>query len=288
MGGLSRKTLPREINNLAKELRTKLISEISGTIQSLMFDGGKDISGRKIIAFGLMNGSTVFLFKIVDTKQNILDETWYESTISAVIEELEKNWVFVPALIQNNEAAPLSGSLAVRASCYPHILIFRCVVHTLELLQENIISSHTCLVSVAKSVRKLAKIVRAHKFWRSLLEKTQLLTSAGDVPLKLVVHSNTRKWSSTYLVLERTLRLKSAVTCLLAVGPEKIPSDVPLLPNLDWKAMQQVRDILFQFYIREQILQQNGANVIEAVYLWKSIKECVKRHIKVMNYVNFL
>ncbi len=167
-------------------------------------------------------------------------------------------------------------------SFYPHLLVIRCSVHTLELLQGTIINSHSCLIRVAKSVRKLAKLVRAHKHWRSLLFKTQKMLDPDGTAIKLVVHSNTRKWSSTYLVLARIVRLKPTVQCLLSSKP---PKGVPHLPDMPWSDLDLCSEILFQFYVREQVLQRDGANVVEMAYLWHTLKLCVEKHIQVCRFL---
>jgi len=188
------------------------------------------------------------LYDLVDTKNVTLDTTYWENLLKAIMNRLKKEKVYVPAIVQDNESSPLSGSTKIQIELFPHLIIIRCAAHTIELLQACVIASHTALVQTCKGVVKLAKIIRAHKFWLQKLYDFQKQCNAEATPVTLVLPCNTRKWSSTFLVLRRALEVKATLAIMSTVTP---PVGVPSLPNITWEDVLQCADILGQFHARE-------------------------------------
>lgn len=135
LDGITRKKISQLISKFADTQREKLNHLLHGSIQSLMFDGGSDVGGKKMVIFGLMNGETALLYRIIDgDKVPSLNTEWYKSSITSIVTELEQHGTFVPSITQDNEAAPLAGSYATLKESFPHLIIIRCGPHTIELL----------------------------------------------------------------------------------------------------------------------------------------------------------
>lgn len=85
-----------------------------------------------------------------------------------------------------------------------------------------------------------------------------------NVPLTLLLPNNTRKWSGTYLMISRLLRLQDVLDILRENFTE--------LPSLIWNDLKEVQSILFQFYLREQILQRDSSSAIHSSHFWEELK----------------
>lgn len=75
--------------------------------------------------------------------------------------------------------------------------------------------------------------------------------------------ANTRQWSSGYLVVARLLVLRPAY--LVVKAQEQFAN---ILPEVNWDHITKTKDLLFELYLRIQILQQNSSNIIHLAMCW--------------------
>lgn len=137
--------------------------------------------------------------------------------------------------------------------------------HTLELLLTDLGKAMPELDQAIAQARSLAFSFKNKKdHMRPLV---QLQKAAGKThPLTVLVPGNTRKWSSGYIVICRLLQLKPFIS-LVAEQPSI------QLPEHSWAMLEASKDILFPFYLEEQILQRDCSNVIHMGHCWEVISE---------------
>jgi hypothetical protein len=119
------------------------------------------------------------------------------------------------------------------------------------------------------------KLVQAFSNRKHLLKDLESFqTSIGMKPLKLLAFSNTRKWSSSFLVISRILRLRLVLE--LIFDKYKGNDDIPLV---NFAALKDVKTLLWPIYYHEMVLQRDSASI---VHLAKAI-QVIRRSISDMS-----
>jgi hypothetical protein len=72
-------------------------------------------------------------------------------------------------------------------------------------------------------------------------------------PLKFLLPSNTRQWSSGYLVISRLLQLADVYNTVRSIPGLKID-----LPEVDWNQVTNAQKVLFEMYYRIQVIIFNS------------------------------
>jgi len=139
----------------------------------------------------------------------------------------------------------------------------------MELLSEDLAQAYPELEKVMQQAKVAAISFKNHKVLLKVLLDIQ--KAAGSTPLRVYVPANTRKWSSSYLVICRMLRLKPFITLL--------HKDLPV-PQIDWASFEATKEILFQFYSREQILQRDVSNAIHLAFFWRGLTKMIEKAIE--------
>src|SRR3990167_11389397 len=106
------------------------------------------------------------------------------------------------AITVDNEISPNAGINKAIEKKFPHILHLRCGCHTVELLLN---SFSKCFSGISHSTEAVISMVVLINNSKELLgEFRSIQTLSGrKKPLVLVMHCNTREWSSSYLMIER-------------------------------------------------------------------------------------
>lgn len=223
---MSRNNLKKKIYDFGAELEGEINRQLAYSVQCLVCDGAKDISRNKVLAIGLSDGSKVILYDMIDTELQRLDEEYFFKTFESLLKKIEKNDCFIPGIIMDNEA-----SLRRLTDADLPLIHFRCGAHTLELLVDSLASHYKGLETAIDSGTQLANSINNCKQLLKALRDIQNLLKPNEEPLMLVP-SNTRKWSSGYLVLNRLLKLQHQLELL------KDREDLPNLPEVNWKYLK--------------------------------------------------
>ena len=93
--------------------------------------------------------------------------------------------------------------------------------------------------------------------------------------MKVILPCNTRKWSSGFLCIARILQLQHYLIAMAA--RDDLESENFILP--DFQLLEYARSALFEFYLVEQLLQRDSANVIHLSFFWYSISTKVKQTV---------
>lgn len=268
---MSRDGLTKLIFKKSEEIKKKMELSIKNTVRCLIADGGKDISKNKLIAIGLADGKSVNLLKLVDTELQELNQQYFSDLFDDIVEEMDALSCFVAGIVVDNEASQSSGIKHSKSAT--HLLHFRCGAHTLELLVDALSQHYKGLENSIELAKEVANSVLNCKILLKNFDEIQEVANPGKNPLKLLLPSNTRKWNSGYLMLDRMLKVRRCLDLL------SVRENMPELPYINWRLIQSSRDVLYEFYIRLQSLQQNRSNVIILSQLWEEILAMVNQSI---------
>ena len=287
--GVTSKSIRQGIMDRDDQLLQQLHVLLQGKIVGLQIDGGKTVSHRKVLGVGFTLQGTFYCWAVVECGQgDVWNEEFYCNLIKQIIRDIESYGAFVASVTADNEQTLSAGIAAVQLE-RPHLIHNRCFCHTCELLisdlqkqQDGQDPAIPMLNSVASSSKELVTFVNNNKYLKSTLERVQ-----GTAPLALIKISNTRKWSSTFLVCSRILRLYPYLDDLenhISVGPN-IPAPPPsqyLTARREWidaKArllsnrlhLETVVNFLYWIYVAEQVLQRDVSSIIHAAHLFETI-----------------
>ncbi|KAL5516429.1 hypothetical protein EMCRGX_G001757 [Ephydatia muelleri] len=225
---------------------------LSNSVASLELDGGKDVNSRKLI-----------------------DTGYYDTVITDAVLKMEKDGLFIASITVDNEASPNADiSQAITEGSLKWLLHFRCGCHTLELLMEDLAKALPSVALAIKVAKDTANNIKNHKHLLKALKTAQLETPGHNV-LKVILPCNTRKWSSGFLCIARILQLQHYLIAMAA--RDDLESENFILP--DFQLLEYARSVLFEFYLVEQLLQRDSANVIHLSFFWYSISTKVKQTV---------
>jgi hypothetical protein len=103
-----------------------------------------------------------------------LNEEYYCKIVEKEIAQLEKLNSFVASITDDNEAAPISGIKKCILTSKPYLLLFRCSPHTISLLSETLLKSHTSFELAIQSTEKFILMIKNHKNIRKLFFEAQI------------------------------------------------------------------------------------------------------------------
>ena len=118
--------------------------------------------------------------------------------------ELNKYKAVPVAITVDNESSPNAGIARAIERRFPHIIHLRCGCHTVELLMNAFSKCFSGISATADTVKSLVILINNSKELLGEFRTIQM-GNGREKPLVLVMHCNTRKWSSSFLMLERYL-----------------------------------------------------------------------------------
>ena len=292
-----RKTLKSTANVTSRNVRKEILQRdqsvfetvhrlLRGKLVGLQVDGGKTISRSKVLGIGFTLQGKFYCWRVFECDDGVVwDSAFYANVIGMVIDEIESHGALVVSVSADNEASTSAG-IQKLVSERPHLIHNRCFCHTCELLVLDLQKKTgddqqpaiPLLESVDTACNRVVNFIRGNKYASSALSRSQ-----GANPLCLLKPSNTRKWSSTYLVVARFARLYdniAAIESLICVGPN--PPIEQIRAKTEWQAtlragmpaklqIEAVRDFLYWIYIAEQVLQRDVSSIIHAAEIFESI-----------------
>ncbi len=291
-GLITRKNLREGMMKKDRVYFEQLKSLLCGQKVGIQIDGGKNINQVKVIGICVVVLGVSYCWDIVPVADDtVLTEAFYKDLMSRVVRDIEACGTVVISVTLDNEASPNAGVRELTASAVMAWLIHnRCYAHTTELFINDLQSTTAAarpaipiLQSVTENVHKIVTAISGVKYLRAALDASQ--RDRGVRPLKLVKHVNTRKWSSSFLMLARFVKLYDDVARMehfIAAGlaPEQGEREAKQAWLLQ-KAQQlplrtqceAVRELLYWIYVAEQTVQKDGASVLHGTFVFEEICE---------------
>jgi hypothetical protein len=238
-------------------------------IVGLQQDGGKDRNSRKLMASAHMHPSTrrSLVHNMHDTGLQTLNETWHKNNLITTVRDIMRGGkLFVPSVTLDNEASQSSGINLAIAEELPWLLHFSCGGHSIELLLKYCfdclpVQLHSTPCNAASH---LVSKIRNNKALLLALQQLQLAAKPDSRPLVLVQACRTRKWSASYLVVARVLRLQPFLTTLFQnEAHREVLGEEP-----NWQLMSAFCKRAYPFYLCEQILQRDSSNAVHFAFFW--------------------
>jgi hypothetical protein len=188
----------------------------------IQIDGGKNISKTKLLGICVVADQKCYCWNIVYVEDaTVLTEEFYKELLLRAITEIQTTGAVVISVTLDNEASPNAG-VRLLQEIMPHIIHNRCYAHTAELLIADLQSTGTAtrphspaipiLHDVIENVHRVVTLILQNKYLRAALEEAQ--RDRAQRPLMLVKTANTRKWSSSFLMLSRLVRLYDYVATM--------------------------------------------------------------------------
>ena len=208
----------------------QLKSLLCGQKVGIQIDGGKNINQVKVIGICVVASGVSYCWDIVPVADDtVLTEDFYKQLMLRVVRDIEACGAVVVSVTLDNEASPNAGVRQLSASVNMAWLIHnRCLAHTAELFINDLQIAAAAarpaipmLQSVTENVHKVVTAICGVKYLRAALDASQRNRGVRR-PLKLVKHVNTRKWSSSFLMLARFVKLYDDVARMedfIATGP---------------------------------------------------------------------
>ena len=127
------------------------------------------------------------------------------------------------------------------------------------------------------------QVKACHEITNAIKNGKQLLKSLFDMqrlaniqrPIGVLRFSNTRKWSSAYLVTTRILRLRPFLDPLIGN-----PSNN--LAPVDWTRLAAVKAALWPYYKHEMILQRDSSNAIHLASSFQNVRQSVQQVLNLL------
>ena len=150
-----------------------IVTDLKQQVVSCVFDGGKDVNGRKIIGSCVLVQSRCYYWAIKDTEKEVLDAGYYKSYCRDLHGEVAATGAILLSVTTDNEQSQVSGIRQYIETECPHLLHFRCGHHTLELIMDDIISSYPGLRSAIREAHTVVTTIRNRKHLSKALESAQ-------------------------------------------------------------------------------------------------------------------
>jgi len=265
--------------------------QLVGRKVGIQIDGGKNVNQTKVIGVCVVVERLSYCWDIVPVQDaTVLTESFYKELLMKVVREIEACGAAVVSITLDNEASQNAGVRDLKAS-FPYLIHNRCYAHTAELVINDLQSTGTqraqhapaipMLHDVVENVHKLVTAILNNKYLRAGLEASQRDRAA--TPLKLVKYANTRKWSSSFLMLARFVKLYDDIATMdrfIAVGVATEPGE--RAARTEWLLQKEqmmpprshceaVRELLYWIYVGEQTVQRDGASVLHGTFVFEEI-----------------
>jgi hypothetical protein len=266
-------------------------AQLNGRKVGIQIDGGKNVNHNKVIGVCVVVERLSYCWDIVPVQDStVLTETFYKELLLRVVRDIEACDAVVVSVTLDNEASPNAGVRELLASL-SYLIHNRCYAHTAELVINDLQSTGTqraqhapampMLHDVVENVHKLVTAVLNNKYLRAGLEASQRDRAA--TPLKLVKHANTRKWSSSFLMLARFVKLYDDIATMdRFIAVEAATEAGERAAKVEWLLQKEqlmphrshceaVRELLYWIYVGEQTVQRDGASVLHGTFVFEEI-----------------
>ncbi len=278
--GVNRKSVTRAILNADAEHFTRLKKRIKGKLVGGMADGGKNVCHEKVIGEAITFEDEFNCWNLeLPPAGTLYDHAFYGETFEEFIDDVEGCGAIMCGLTMDNEPSLNAGMPGIlRKPEYQHIIHNRCTNHCAELLIGDINAHIPTLASCIDAAHDLVTAIRNNKAFRDALKLSQ--ESSGARLKRLIKPANTRKWSTSFLMLSRIQELYVHITNMehhfaqseLSAKRVWLATWLPRFREaVSPEVLRACVELLYWVYVGEQVLQRDSSSIIHSAHIFEHI-----------------
>ena len=206
--GVNRKAVNRAVVIADAEQFARLKVHCERQLIGGQADGGKDVLSDKLIGQAVVIKGRFYCWNILKPPAGTYyNAEFYQEVFEEFVDDIEACDALMCGLTVDNEASLNAGiSLMLRNPDYQHLIHNRCTNHSAELLLSDVQDHIPLLQSCTDACHDIVTVVRNTKAFKDALRKSQLDSNVTR-PMRLIKPANTRKWSTSFLMLSRVQQL---------------------------------------------------------------------------------
>ena len=278
--GVNSKTVKRAILDADTECFAHLKKRCHGKLVGGQADGGKNVCHEKVIGEAIVIDESFYCWDLeMPPAGTYFDQHYYQDTFEEFVDDIQSCGAIMCGMTMDNEPSLNAGMAAiVRKPEYQHIIHNRCTNHTAELLLEDIKEHIPRLASCVDACHEMVTAIRNNKAFKDALKLCQ--ESTGARPKRLIKPANTRKWSTSFLMLSRMQELYGHITQMEHhFAPTEAPAKriwlstwVPRLREaVPADVLRACVEMLYWVYVGEQVLQRDSSSIVHSAHIFERI-----------------
>ena len=279
--GVNRKAVNRAVVIADAEQFARLKVHCERQLIGGQADGGKDVLSDKLIGQAVVIKGRFYCWNILKPPAGTYyNAEFYQEVFEEFVDDIEACDALMCGLTVDNEASLNAGiSLMLRNPDYQHLIHNRCTNHSAELLLSDVESHIPLLQTCTAACHDIVTVVRNTKAFKDALRKSQLDSNVTR-PMRLIKPANTRKWSTSFLMLSRVQQLYAHLARLdECFAPNEAPAQrgwretwAPRLRDqVPLAVLSACVRMLYWIFVGEQILQRDSSSVIHSAFVFENI-----------------
>jgi hypothetical protein len=244
-------------------------------------DGGKDVLSDKLIGQAVVIKDRFYCWNILKPPAGTYyNAEFYKEVFEEFVDDVEACDALMCGLTVDNEASLNSGiALMLTNAEYQHLIHNRCTNHSAELLLSDVQGHIPLLQTCTAACHDIVTVVRNTKAFKDALRKSQLDSNIPR-PMRLIKPANTRKWSTSFLMLSRVQQLYAHLARLEdCFALNEVPAQRVWRETWAPRLREQVSPVvlsacvrmLYWIFVGEQILQRDSSSVIHSAFVFENI-----------------
>ena len=278
--GVSRKSVSQAVKEDDKQRFEIIKQNLRNKLVGGQADGGKGVTGDKLIGKGLNLDGRFYCWHLSHPPAGTYyDADFYKEEFEEFVDEVDGCGALMCGMTMDNEASLNAGFMKMlEYPDYEYLVHSRCTNHTSELLLSDVQEAIPVLATCTTACHDIVTVIRNTKAFKDALANSQL--SQGSQPKRLIKPANTRKWSTSFLMLSRFQQL---YTQLSHKDDHFAPAEAPQLRVWRETWLTRLRDqvpadvlracvrMLYWIYVGEQVLQRDSSSIIHAAFVFENM-----------------
>ncbi len=280
--GVSRKSVSLAVKEADMQRLDVIKQLLRNKLVGGQADGGKGVTGDKLIGKGFNLDGRFYCWDVSRPPAGTyFDADFYKEEFEEFVDEVDRCGALMCGMTVDNEASLNAGIMKMLDEPdYAYLVHSRCTNHSSELLLSDIQAAIPLLATCTAACHDIVTVIRNTKAFRDALIASQLHTDPLAQPKRLIKPANTRKWSTSFLMLSRVQQVYAQLS---QMHEHFAPSEMPQLRVWRETWMPRLREqvpadvlcacvrMLYWIYVGEQILQRDSSSIIHAAYVFENI-----------------
>lgn len=280
--GVSRKSVSLAVKEADMQRLEVIKQHLRNKLVGGQADGGKGVTGDKLIGKGLNLDGRFYCWDVSHPPAGTyFDADFYKEEFEEFVDEVDGCGALMCGMTVDNEASLNAGIMKMLDEPdYAYLVHSRCTNHSSELLLSDVQAAIPLLATCTAACHDIVTVIRNTKAFRDALMAAQLNTDPHAQPKRLIKPANTRKWSTSFLMLSRVQQVYAQLS---QMHEHFAPSEMPQLRVWRETWLPRLREqvpadvlracvrMLYWIYVGEQILQRDSSSIIHAAYVFENI-----------------